>query len=284
MGKPLLNMLVQSKQGTGYMMIVLVKKSNITLIILIFLLSIAVYSLNLGGEEATPASSVSTLGTVIVDAGHGGEDPGKVSGYSGVNEKDLNLTIANLLADQLEDAGYRVIMTRKEDKLIYKEGTTDITDKRRQDLTRRKEMMDNGGADIVVSIHMNDFSQSKYYGAQVFYPPESEKSKLLAVNVQKALRQDVDPSNMREALLKSTPIVILRNLKTPTIVIECGFLSNQQEEQKLRSENYQLSVARAIKSGIDNYFTAAAKESQNNDNAIEPDGIIGDGSDNIKAD
>lgn len=265
-------------------MIVLVKKSNITLIILIFLLSIAVYSLNLGGEEATPASSVPTLGTVIVDAGHGGEDPGKVSGYSGVNEKDLNLTIANLLADQLEDAGYRVIMTRKEDKLIYKEGTTDITDKRRQDLTRRKEMMDNGGADIVVSIHMNDFSQSKYYGAQVFYPPESEKSKLLAVNVQKALRQDVDPSNMREALLKSTPIVILRNLKTPTIVIECGFLSNQQEEQKLRSENYQLSVARAIKSGIDNYFTAAAKESQNNDNAIEPDGIIGDGSDNIKAD
>lgn len=256
-------------------MIVLVKKSNITLIILIFLLSIAVYSLNLGGEETTPASSISTLGTVVVDAGHGGEDPGKVSGYSGVNEKDLNLSIAKLLAGQLEDAGYRVIMTREEDKLVYREGTTDITDKRKQDLTRRKEIMDNSGADVVVSIHLNDFSQSKYYGAQVFYPPNSEKSKLLALSVQKALREDVDPSNKREALLKSTPIVILRNLKTPTIVVECGFLSNQQEEQKLRSDNYQLRVARAIKAGVDQYYIAAGKENQDNVNVDNtgPDGI-----------
>lgn len=237
-------------------MIVLVKKSNVTLIILIFLLSIAVYSLNLGGEAATPASSVSSLGTVIVDAGHGGEDPGKVSSYSGVNEKDINLAISKLLAQQLETAGYRVIMTREEDKLNYREGTTDIFDKRKQDLTKRKETMDNSGADIVVSIHMNDFGQSKYYGAQVFYPPDSDKSKNLAFCVQKTLREDVDPSNKREALLKSTPIVILRNLKTPTIIVECGFLSNQAEEQKLRTENYQLKIAKAIKKGIDAYFTA----------------------------
>jgi N-acetylmuramoyl-L-alanine amidase len=279
MTKPLLNMLVQKKQGTGYIMIVLVKKSNITLIILIFLLSIAVYSLNPAGEDATPASSVSTLGTVIVDAGHGGEDPGKVSSYSGVNEKDLSLSIAKLLANQLEEAGYRVIMTREEDKLVYREGTTDITDKRKQDLTRRKDMMDNSGADIVVSIHLNDFSQSKYYGAQVFYPPNSEKSKLLALCVQKTLREDVDPSNKREALVKSTPIVILRNLKTPTIIVECGFLSNQQEEQKLRSDQYQLRIARAIKTGIDEYYSSGGKENEgaeNMDNA-EPDGISTDG-------
>jgi N-acetylmuramoyl-L-alanine amidase len=271
MAKPLLNMLVQKKQGTGYIMIVVVRKRNITLIILIFLLSIAVYSLNPAGEDIAPASSVSTLGTVIVDAGHGGEDPGKVSSYSGVNEKDLNLSIAKLLAKQLEDAGYRVIMTREEDKLVYKEGTTDITDKRRQDLNRRKDIMDNSGADIVVSIHMNDFSQSKYYGAQVFYPPNSEKSKLLAICVQKTIREDVDPSNKREALLKSTPIVILRNLKTPTIIVECGFLSNQQEEQKLRNDQYQLRIAKAIKSGIDQYFSSV---DQNEDNAnTGPDGI-----------
>jgi N-acetylmuramoyl-L-alanine amidase len=254
MANPLLNMLLQKKQRTGYTMIVLVKKGNLTLIILIFLLSIAVYSLNLGEEAATPASSITTLGTIIVDAGHGGEDPGKVSNYSGVNEKDLNLSIAKLLAQQLETAGYRVIMTREEDKLVYTEGTTDITDKRRQDLTRRKELMDNSGADLVISIHLNDFGQSKYYGAQVFYPPNSEKSKNLALSVQQTLREDVDPSNKREALEKSTPIVILRNLKTPTIIVECGFLSNQPEEQKLRSEDYQLRLAKAIKTGIDNYF------------------------------
>lgn len=239
-------------------MIVLVKKSNVTLIILIFLLSIALYCLNLGGDvEATPASSVSTLGTVIVDAGHGGEDPGKVSAYSGANEKDINLAIAKFLAEELKSAGYQVIMTREEDKLVYKEGTTDITEKRRQDLTRRKEIMDNGGGDIVVSIHMNDFTDSRYYGAQVFYPPNSEESERLAVAIQKVLREDVDPSNKREALVKSTPILILRNLKTPTVIVECGFLSNEQEEQKLRTESYQKKLAKAIKKGIDNYFAAS---------------------------
>lgn len=243
-------------------MIVLVKKSNITLILLIFLLSIAVYSLNLSGGEAAPASSISSLGTIIVDAGHGGEDPGKISNYSGVYEKDINLSIANMLSELLRTAGYRVIMTREEDKLEYREGTTDITEKRRQDLNRRKEIMDNSGADIVVSIHLNDFSQSKYYGAQVFYPPNCEKSKALALSIQKALREEVDPSNKREALLKSTPIVILRNLKTPTVIVECGFLSNQQEEQKLRSEDYQKKIAKAIKSGIDNYFTTAQDDNQ----------------------
>lgn len=266
MVNPSLNMLLQKEQRTGCNMIVLVKKSNLTLIILIFLLSIALYSLNLGGDAAaTPASSISSLGTVIVDAGHGGEDPGKISNFSKVNEKDINLSLAKLLTNELKTAGYQVIMTREEDKLVYSEGTTDILDKRKQDLTRRKEIMDKSGADLVVSIHLNDFSQSKYYGAQVFYPPNSEESKNLALSVQKVLREDVDPSNKREALVKSTPIVILRNLKTPTVVVECGFLSNQQEEQKLRTESYQLKIAKAIKKGIDNYFTSPPKEKVDND-------------------
>lgn len=243
-------------------MILLVKKSNITLIILIFLLSIAIYSLNLGGEAvATPASSIASLGTIIVDAGHGGEDPGKISAFSGVNEKDLNLAIAKLLKQQLEMAGYRVIMTREEDKLVYKHGTKEILSKRKQDLTGRKEIMDNSRADIVVSIHMNDFSQSKYYGAQVFYPPNSEDSQKLAVCIQKGLGSDLDPTNKREALLKNVPIVILRDIKTPTVVVECGFLSNQQEEQKLRSEDYQLRIAKTIKMGIDSYFKSGDNRS-----------------------
>ncbi len=150
-------------------------------------------------------------------------------------------------------------MTREEDKLVYSEGTTDITEKRRQDLTRRKEIMDNGGADIVVSIHLNDFSDSKYYGAQVFYPPNSAESEKLAVCIQKVLREDVDPTNKREALVKTTPIMILRNLKTPTVIVECGFLSNEQEEQKLRTESYQKKLAKAIKKGIDNYFAQRNK-------------------------
>lgn len=267
MVNPSMNMLVQREKRTGCIMILLVKKSNITLIILIFLLSIAIYSLNLGGEaEASPASSITSLGTVIVDAGHGGEDPGKISSFSGANEKDLNLSIGKLLKEQLESAGYRVIMTREEDKLVYKEGTTEIKSKRKQDLDRRKEIMDNAGADIVVSIHMNDFSQSQYSGAQVFYPPDSEKSKKLALCVQKALGTDLDPSNKREALVKNIPIIILRDVKTPTIIVECGFLSNPEEEKKLCSEDYQLKIAKTIKTGIDNYFTSGDSNSGENIN------------------
>ncbi len=249
-------------------MILLVKKSNLTLIILILLLSIAVYSLNLGGEAvATPASSITSLGTVVIDAGHGGEDPGAVSTYSDATEKDINLRIAKLLGQLLEAAGYQVILTREEDKLVYKEGTTEIYDKRKQDLTRRKDIMDNSNADIVVSIHLNEFSQSKYYGAQVFYPPNSESSQNLAISIQKAFREGVDPSNTREALLKSTPIIILRNLKTPTVVVECGFLSNQQEENKLRSEEYQRKISKAIKTGIDNYFSN--QKNSNKENIVQ---------------
>lgn len=252
-------------------MIVLVKKSNLVLILLIFLLSIALYFLNFGGDAAaTPASSISSLGTVIVDAGHGGEDPGKISSYSKVNEKDINLAIANLLAEELNNSGYRVIMTREEDKLDYKEGTTNITDKRRQDLTKRKGIMDNSGADIVVSIHLNDFSQSQYYGAQVFYPPNSDDSKNLAVSIQENLKENVDPSNKRQALEKTTPIVILKNLKTPTALVECGFLSNEKEEKNLQTESYQKKIAVAIKKGVDNYFTTSKKQpSSDNQKSLE---------------
>lgn len=191
---------------------------------------------------------------VILDAGHGGEDPGAVSEFNGVREKEINFYIASKIKELLEAENYTIIMTREDDTLKYAEGTTGVTQKRKQDLIRRKKIMDESGADLVVSIHLNKFPEEKYFGAQVFFPPNSPESKTAAELIQKSLRENVDPNNKREAMLKKAEIIILKNLKTPTVIVECGFLSNAQEEKKLVNVEYQDKLALAIKEGIINYY------------------------------
>jgi N-acetylmuramoyl-L-alanine amidase len=118
--------------------------------------------------------------------------------------------------------------------------------------------MDEGGADIVVSVHLNKFEgtrdYAKYYGTQTFFPPNSPESQRLAVNIQNSVRESVDPSNKREALVKKEPIIILKNCKTTTTIVECGFLSNAEEDKKLGTKEYQEKLAVAIKDGVKNYF------------------------------
>lgn len=239
-------------------MIIVMRKSNLLLIGLIFALLVAIYSLNMNADtQASTTGSVmpkTTQRTVVVDAGHGGEDPGKVSSFSDLREKDLNLSIAFKLKQALENSGYNVIMTREEDKLAYEEGTTNIYNKRKQDLTRRKKIMDEDGVDIVVSIHMNSFTDPIYYGAQTFYPPNSDDSLKLASCIQNSMRELLDKDNKREPQQKDPSIVILSDLKTPTTIVECGFLSNSSEEKKLGNDEYQSKVAEAILKGIDAYF------------------------------
>lgn len=235
-------------------MIVLVKRKNAVLILLILFLSIAIFSIDSGANPITEASGNKGSAVIVLDPGHGGEDPGVVSDYSGLAEKDLNLRIAQFLRDLLEQDGYTVIMTRTEDILQYSPGTTRIYDKRKQDLTGRKKLIDESNADIAVSIHMNGFEDTKYKGAQTFFPPSSVDSERLAKSVQNAIVSNVDPENKRVALVKKDRIVILRDLKVPTALIECGFLSNKEEEAKLKTLEYQENIAKAIKIGIDGYF------------------------------
>lgn len=235
-------------------MIVVMKKSNILLVGLIFLLLVAIYSLNSGSDNLQAASGEEAKKTVILDPGHGGEDPGAVSSYSGLGEKDVNLKIALKVRELLEKEGFNILMTREDDRLEYSDGTTSVTEKRRQDLTRRKKMMDESGANIVVSIHLNKFPETQYSGAQAFYPPESPESLRLAGLLQKSIREKVDPQNQRQALVKKDQIIILRDLKTTTAIVECGFLSNEQEEKKLGSEEYQTLLAAGIANGIMSYF------------------------------
>ncbi len=255
-------------------MIVLISKKNILFVVLLLLMSITVLSIGLTvnyskpvtadvnpapGEGAAPA-----VRTVILDAGHGGEDPGAVSNYSGLKEKDVNLNIIMLLKSMMEKDNYKVILTRDSDRLVYTTENNNIIQKRREDLTRRKGIMDDSGADLVVSVHLNKFPQAQYHGAQVFFPPKSDSSKKLADEIQNAIRLNVDNANDRVALVKKDPIMILKDLKTTTVVVECGFLSNVDEEKKLATEEYQNKLASAIKVGIDSYYKKGVKDIQKN--------------------
>ncbi len=237
-------------------MILIIKKDKIILAALILAIAVAAFGFITRGEpEAlkttnnTPKSKI-----IILDAGHGGEDPGAVSDYNRVREKEINLHIASKVKELLEAENFRIIMTREDDTLQYADGTTNVVQKRKQDLIRRKKIMDESGADLVVSVHLNKFGESKYFGAQVFFPPNSPESKLAAECIQKSLKENVDPNNKRDAMLKKAEIIILKNLRTPTVIVECGFLSNEQEEQKLASVEYQDKLAMAIKEGIMKYY------------------------------
>lgn len=246
-------------------MIVVLRKSNIVFITMILALSLVLYGINAAivtgktdnSLEENVAAVPADFGKgkiVILDPGHGGEDPGAVSDKLGIKEKEVNLYIAGEVKKMLEASGYKVIMTRTEDFLEYDETAKSNTAKRRQDLIRRKGIMDSQGADIVVSIHLNKFTDSKYKGAQVFFPKNSKSSQKLAISLQASLIENVDKENTREALVKKEEIIILKNLKTTTAIVECGFLSNVDEEAKLGEKAYRDKLAKAIKIGIDGYF------------------------------
>lgn len=260
-------------------MIVVISKKNILFVCLLLLFSLTVFSIgfavdyskpvtgdkqtdNPAAGEQAPAETAPAPRTVILDAGHGGEDPGAVSDYSGLREKDINLNIVMLIKNLLEKDGYRVILTRETDRLVYSDEAKTILQKRKEDLTRRKKIMDESGADIVLSIHLNKFPQTKYHGAQTFFPPNSPDSQKLANEIQNFIRLNADNANDRAALVKKDQIMILKNLKTPTVVVECGFLSNSDEEKLLGNEEYQNKLSAAIKAGVDNYYKARDKATE----------------------
>lgn len=260
-------------------MIVVISKKNILFVCLLLLLSLTVFSIGFAvdyskpvtGEQQTgnpstgdqvPAEPTPAPRTVILDAGHGGEDPGAVSDYSGLREKDVNLNIVMLVKNLLEKDGYKVILTREADQLVYSDEAKTILQKRKEDLTRRKKIMDESGADIVLSIHLNKFPQTKYHGAQTFFPPNSPDSQKLANEIQNSIRLNADNANDRAALVKKDQIMILKNLKTTTVVVECGFISNSDEEKRLGTEEYQNKMAAAIKAGVENYYKARDKAAE----------------------
>lgn len=189
---------------------------------------------------------------ILIDPGHGGIDGGAKS-KTGTIEKDINLQISLKLRDNLEEKGYKVYMTRDNDEGLYEKGNT-VKEKKREDLNRRVEMKKETECDIFVSIHQNMFPQSKCYGAQVWYA-SNENSYNLATVVQESIKQKVKDNNKRVAKPAAEAYLILRDKhEGASILVECGFLSNPDEESRLKSEDHQNLIVEGISDGIDKYF------------------------------
>ncbi|WP_157047335.1 N-acetylmuramoyl-L-alanine amidase CwlD [Alkaliphilus metalliredigens] len=215
------------------------------------ILALIVLLIYLGDKVIETNVIPSTAKGVIIDAGHGGIDPGKV-GSMGNNEKDINLSIARYLREYLEQSGSVVLMTRDSDVGLYTEGGT-VRKKKNEDLQNRKKIVKESQADIFITIHVNSFTQSQYSGAQTFYPKNNPMGKRLAGILQEELVNVLDPNNKRVALEKEG-IYLIRDLEIPTVLVECGFLSNPKEEKLLNDSQYQQRVAWALYIGIQRYF------------------------------
>ena len=194
-------------------------------------------------EEITVEETV-----VIVDAGHGGSDPGKV-GVGEILEKDINLQIAKKVEKLLKKKKVKVIMTREEDGMIAGEESAGT---KAADMKARVTLINEQTPALAVSIHQNSYPQASVCGAQVFYYADSEEGERAAQIMQKALLS-FDEDNTRQVKANDT-YYLLRRTKVPTIIVECGFLTNPEEAQKLCDETYQQEVAKAICEGILQYL------------------------------
>ena len=191
-------------------------------------------------------------GTVILDAGHGGEDGGAI-GVTGLVEKDLNLDLALRLAALLEARGYRVIMTRTEDVLLYDRNVDYQGRKKQLDLAARQAIGDAYPDAVFVSLHANTFSQPIYHGLQVWYSPNHASSAALAERIRTAVTDTLQPDNHRQSKVAGSNIYLLYHLRTPAVLVECGFLSNPAEASRLSEEGYRRALAAAIFAAIAPY-------------------------------
>lgn len=200
-------------------------------------------------ENIYVQSTISESVTVVLDAGHGGLDSGCV-GENGTLEKDINLSIVLKLRDMLEISGVNVILTRETDKSIHDKGVTGIRNQKESDMDNRLEIINSSGADALIMVHQNKFTDSKYNGAQMFYNDETEGAETFADILQNKFVEYLQPDNKREIKEEEDKIYLLMNSKMPGVLCECGFLSNPEEEKNLSNDEYQSKVAFTIYSGL----------------------------------
>lgn len=202
-------------------------------------------------EVPTPEpEKVPDLGIkMVIDSGHGGFDPGKVNA-DGIIEKDINLQIAIKLKEKLEQQGIEIIMTRDTDKGMYEETSKS---KKMDDLNNRCRLIGETEPLCTISIHQNSFPDESVYGPQVFYYHDSESSAQLAQLVQESLNTNLNIEKPRETK-NNQSYYLLKKSPSTTIIVECGFLSNANEAEKLTTEDYQNQIADAIVCGVMEYI------------------------------
>jgi len=248
------------------MKFVILKLRNLTTFIISFLIvilcvsSFSYWFYQIGQEDKyiQTLSWVVASKKIVIDPGHGGIFPGKV-GINDIKEKNINLAISKHLANILNESGAMVIMTRNIDSdLVNPDIQGKFLQKQRTDLEARVKIANDHKADLFVSIHCNSTPSPRWYGAQTFYESENKDSETLGKAIQAELIKQLK-NTKRQALVRRDTY-LFRNLEIPTVIIECGFLSNPTETQLLTQEEYQYRLAFAIYSGIVKYLAGETEE------------------------
>ena len=191
--------------------------------------------------------------TVIIDAGHGGDDGGAI-GIDGTVEKDINLDIALKLEKLLKFYGFVVIMTRTEDIMTCDDGLDSLRKRKVSDIHNRFDVLEKNPDAVFISIHQNKFEDNSQHGTQVFYSGNNDESKLLAESIQNSIVSVLQPDNSRVVKKSGSGIYLLYHAKLPAVLVECGFISNPAEVKKLNDENYRMKIAILIADGLIKYL------------------------------
>lgn len=219
------------------------------LISLILIIPMINFSFPLPSNSVVANSNI----TIVLDAGHGGEDGGAQG--NGLIEKDLNLDITLRVATLLREQGVNVVLTRDTDVLLYDKNSNYEGKKKYQDVRKRLEIAKEQENPVLVSIHMNYFSQTKYSGLQVWYSKNDSSSKILANGIQSNIKAALQPNNKRVTKQATSSIFLLHNATFPAVLIECGFLSNPDEARSLGDADYRQKLANVIFKSIMDYIS-----------------------------
>lgn len=225
------------------------KRNSLICIVVLLFLSVSAVSIFSFGKYKQAFSRKSLC--VIIDAGHGAPDGGAV-GISGTEEKDINLAIAKKLEEILESKGVDVIMTRRDDSGLWEETDRTIREKKVSDMRKRKEIMEKSRADLFISIHLNSFGDSSISGLHIFYDKNHPEIEDTAKALQDKI-SEITGAEGHTVKTADTRLFLMKNPPMPSILIECGFLSNREEEKRLKTEEYQGRIAWAIAEALDNY-------------------------------
>ena len=206
-------------------------------------------------ESVTASSNIDTpsIGyTVVIDAGHGGLDPGSIGYKTKVRESDVNLAISKKLETELKKAGISVVMTRTTQEGLYGLSTNNY---KKRDMAKRREIIENARPNMVISVHMNSYVKHNLRGAQAFYDKNSEISKQLALAVQDQFASNLEASDKGVSI---GDYFMLKCTQAPSIIAECGFLSNEEDEKLLLSDNYQNKIVACIVAGVLSFLNIAS--------------------------
>ena len=234
-----------------------INKKRIQIMLSVILVGVLAFGIQISNEQrkeltvettSTPASNK----TIVIDAGHGSPDEGAESS-NGTTEAEINLKIALKVQNLLEQTGSTVILTRSNENEIYDLESSTIREKTISDVKNRVKIGNESSADIFVSIHLNKIPEQQYYGWQCFYNTKNEKSKILAEQIQENLNDAIQKENKRIAMNLDT-VYIMKKVEIPISIVECGFLSNPEEEKQLQEDEYQNKLAWGIYNGITDYF------------------------------